>query len=65
MRIIVGIAIALTLAGCGDPGPEPSALQQQQMQRSFYGPGNPSLTSPAQENAPVREPVPGEQVPDR
>ncbi len=35
------------------------------MQRSLYGTGNPALNNPPPlENAPPRDPVPGEVVPD-
>lgn len=67
MRLIVILAAALLLTGCGgDLGSEPSAIEEQQTQRSFYGPGNPSLTNPPPyTSAPIHEPVPGEVVPDR
>ena len=64
MRMLIGLALAL--AGCGgDLGSEPSAIQEQQMQRSSYGPGNPAANNPPPDNAPKPEPVPGEMVPER
>ena len=67
MRIIVVLGAALLVVGCeGDLGSEPSAIQEQQTQRSFYGPGNPGLTNPPPNSSgPKPEPVPGEVVPDR
>jgi hypothetical protein len=66
MRIIVVLAIAFLLGGCGgDLGSEQSEIQEQQTQRSFYGPGNPALRNLTDDTTPKREPVPGEVVPDR
>jgi hypothetical protein len=66
MRIIVVLGIAFLAGGCGgDLGSEPSEIQEQQTQRSFYGPGNPNLRSLPEDTTPKREPVPGEVVPDR
>jgi hypothetical protein len=59
------LAIAFALAGCGDLPSDASDVQEQQMQRSFYGTGNPAANNPPPDNQPVREPVPGEVVPDR
>jgi hypothetical protein len=65
MRILVA-AIAFALAGCGgDIGSDMSDVQEQQMQRSFYGTGNPAANNPPPDTAPKREPVPGEVVPGR
>lgn len=64
MRMLV-VLIALTLVGCGDLPSDPSDVQDQQMQRSFYGTGNPSANNPPPDNAPKPEPVPGEVVPGR
>jgi hypothetical protein len=64
MKILV-VAIALALAGCGDLPSDSSDVQDQQMQRSFYGTGNPAANNPPPDNAPAPEPVPGEVVPGR
>jgi hypothetical protein len=61
MKLLVA-TIALALTGCGDL-PEASDVQDQQMQRSFYGTGNPAANNPPPVNEPQREPVPGETVP--
>lgn len=61
------LAMAFALGGCAEVVSEnPNEVQEQPMQRSFYGPGNPNLSKPpALENPPRQEPVPGEQIPDR
>jgi hypothetical protein len=52
---------ALFLGGCGDLGSESDDIQQQQLQRSMYGPGQQGLMNqPPEPTAPPREPVPGE-----
>ena len=56
--------VSLALAGCGDL-PDSSEVQDQQLQRSFYGTGNPAANNPPPYNAPPSDPVPGEVVPDR
>jgi hypothetical protein len=66
MRIILVLGMALFLSSCGgDLGSEQSEIQEQQTQRSFYGPGNPALRNLPDATTPKREPVPGEVVPDR
>jgi hypothetical protein len=63
--LLLGLAFAL--GGCAEiTSDNPTEVEQQPMQRSFYGPGNPNLSKPpALVNPPSREPVPGEQIPDR
>lgn len=63
MRRLLLLGMAFALAGCGDL-PDSSDVQDQQMQRSFYGTGNPAPNNPAPDNEPKRESVPGEVVPD-
>jgi starvation-inducible outer membrane lipoprotein len=63
MRRLLLLGMAFVLAGCGDL-PDSSDVQDQQMQRSFYGTGNPASNNPAPDNEPKRESVPGEVVPD-
>ena len=58
-------AIAFVLGGCGDLPSEPSEVQEQQLQRSFYSAGNPNRTAPpVYDEQPKPEPVPGEDAPD-
>jgi hypothetical protein len=61
------LATAFALGACGELPPDNTEeVQEQPIQRSFYGPGNPNLSKPpALVNPPSREPVPGEQIPDR
>jgi hypothetical protein len=69
MKIMLLFATAFALMGCGEMPSDPSEAQEQQMQRSFYGTGSPGLTNqaqaPASQDQPQREPVPGEEVPNR
>ena len=57
--------LGFALAGCGDLPSDADAIQDQQIQRSFYGPGNPAANNLPPDNTPPREPVAGEVVPDR
>jgi len=65
MKILLLLSIAFVLGGCGDL-PDSGDVQEQQMQRSFYGSGNPAANNPPPTgNQRPTEPIPGEQVPDR
>jgi hypothetical protein len=64
MRIMLFLAMPFVLAGCGDLPSDQGDVQEQQIQRSFYGSGNPNQTTPpVYDDKPKGEPVPGEIVP--
>ncbi len=66
MRIMLFLAMPFALGGCGDLPSDQSDVQEQQLQRSSYGAGNPNQTAPpVPDNQPKGEPVPGEVVPER
>lgn len=65
VKLLLLLAVSLALDGCADLPSEPSDIQEQQAQRSFYSPGNPTVNNPPPDSTPPREPVPGEVVPNR
>jgi hypothetical protein len=57
------LATAFVLGGCGDLPYEPSEVQEQQLQRSYYSAGNPNRTaSPVDDEQARPEPVAGEDA---
>jgi hypothetical protein len=60
------LAMTFALGGCGDLPSDQSDVEEQQIQRSLYGGGNPNQPAPpVPVDQPKGEPVPGEAVPDR